>query len=276
MRVISSSSLLQRASVILAFGCVVAFGAAPTLHAETVVPPAILISIPDQKLAVIHGNRIAATYPVSTSKFGLGDDFGSYKTPLGLLAINQKIGGRLPLGAAIKKRAPTGEIIAVDAPGRDIIVTRILWLEGQEPGNRHAYDRGIYIHGTPEESRLGEPISWGCIRMRSRDIAQLFDIAAEGTLVEIVNQPLAKATFKLIANPPTNSPDLASQTSPRLPWPDYRLRLIADTTAIPSTFLDIRWSAGISGWSAAGMRLIVEPLASQPPLASAKVTARAL
>jgi lipoprotein-anchoring transpeptidase ErfK/SrfK len=131
-----------------------------------------------------------ATYPVSTSKFGLGDTPGSSGTPLGRLEIAKKIGDGAPSGTAFKDRRPTGEIVPPDAPGRDIIVTRILWLRGEEPQNARAYSRYIYIHGTPEERNIGLPVSYGCVRMRSRDVIELFDIVGRGAQVKIENQPL--------------------------------------------------------------------------------------
>lgn len=130
-----------------------------------------------------------AEYPVSTSKFGLGDTPGSNRTPPGLLKIRKKIGGDAPSGAVFKSRRPTGEILSVDAPGRDPIVTRILWLDGQESRNHHAYDRFIYIHGTPEERTIGTPVSYGCIRMRSRDVVELYDTVGVGARVKIVPEP---------------------------------------------------------------------------------------
>lgn len=245
-----SRIMLQKARALVAFGLVLGFPGSEDLRAEIgrALITAIIISVPDQQLAVIQGDRVSATYPVSTSKFGVGDEFGSYKTPLGILQVSDKIGGNLPLGSVIKKRSATGEVVFANAPGRDAVVSRILWLEGTEPGNSHAYDRGIYIHGTPEESRIGQPVSWGCIRMRSRDIAQLFNLAGKGTPVEIINRPIASGSFKCLAS----SPLPASSASPTLPL--YRLLLVASAAEIPSSFLDIRWSAGISGWSAAGLR----------------------
>ena len=132
-----------------------------------------------------------ATYDVSTSKFGLGDARGSYRTPLGNLAVAKKIGGSAPLGMKFKNRRATGEIVPADAPGRDPIVTRILWLRGLERQNRSAFDRGIYIHGTAAEHDIGRPVSYGCIRMRSRDVVQLFNTVGIGARVEIVPGSLA-------------------------------------------------------------------------------------
>src|SRR6266478_1449206 len=153
----------------------------------------IVISARDQKLALLDRGNVMAIYPVSTSKFGLGDWRGSRFTPLGQLQIAEKIGGNAPPGAVFKDRRRTGEIIQANAPGRDPIVTRILWLRGLEAQNANAFGRDIYIHGTPEEWRIGSAASYGCIRMRSNDIIQLYDIVGVGAAVTIVNTPLATA-----------------------------------------------------------------------------------
>lgn len=142
-------------------------------------------------MALLEDGSPLATYPVSTSKFGLGDSPGTSWTPLGRLEVARKIGDRAPSGAAFKDRRWTGEIVPPDAPGRDIIVTRILWLRGEEPQNSNAYSRYIYIHGTPEERNIGLPVSYGCIRMRSADVIELFDIVGRGAQVRIENEPLA-------------------------------------------------------------------------------------
>ena len=99
--------------------------------------------------------------------------------------VSAKIGDRLPAGAVIKDRIPTGEIVAVDAPGRDPIVSRVIWLRGMETQNQKARDRCIHIHGTPEERRIRKPASFGCIRMCSRDIIDLYDQVHIGTHVLI-------------------------------------------------------------------------------------------
>ena len=151
----------------------------------------VIISIPEQRMALLNDGAPLATYPVSTSKFGLGDLPGTSWTPLGRLEIAKKIGAGAPSGAAFKDRRPTGEIVLPDAPGRDIIVTRILWLRGEEAQNQRAYSRFIYIHGTPEERNIGLPVSYGCVRMRSQDVIELFDIVGNGAQVRIENQPLA-------------------------------------------------------------------------------------
>ena len=145
----------------------------------------MIVSVPDQALALVDRGKLIARYSISTSKFGTGDSNASYRTPLGTLFVSAKIGDRLPVGAVIKNRIPTGEIVGVDAPGRDPIVSRVIWLRGMETQNQKARDRCIYIHGTPEERRIGKPASFGCIRMRSRDIIDLYDRVHIGTHVLI-------------------------------------------------------------------------------------------
>lgn len=150
----------------------------------------MLISTSDQRMLVLRDGKPLATYPVSTSKFGVGDRPGSNRTPLGTLRVKKKIGDGAPHGAVFKSRQPTGEVLEVDAPGRDPIVTRILWLDGAEPRNRNAFSRHIYIHGTPEERNIGLPVSYGCIRMRSRDVVELFETVGTGAKVVISERPL--------------------------------------------------------------------------------------
>lgn len=152
----------------------------------------IVISVPEQKMIVFEKGTPIAEYPVSTSRFCLSDVPGSKGTPLGTLEIAKKIGGGAPLGMKFKDRKPTGEIVPADAPGRDPIVSRILWLRGLEPQNANAYGRCIYIHGTAEESKIGTPASFGCVRMRSADVARLYDTVGVGARVEIRAEPLEK------------------------------------------------------------------------------------
>jgi lipoprotein-anchoring transpeptidase ErfK/SrfK len=153
----------------------------------------IVISTRDQKLAVLDRGTLLTTYPVSTSKFGLGDYSRSSRTPLGELEVAKKIGDNAPLGAVFKDRIRTGEIVAPNSPGRDPIVTRILWLRGREAQNDNAFGLYIYIHGTPEERVIGRPASYGCIRMRSSDIIQLYNIVGVGAAVTVVDVPLISA-----------------------------------------------------------------------------------
>ena len=170
----------------------------------------LVVSVPEQRLVLLTRGQPTATYPVSTSKFGLGDAPGSNGTPLGAMEVAKKIGDGAPLGAVFKGRAATGEVIAPDAPGRDPIVTRILWLRGTEEQNRHAYDRYIYIHGTPEERRLGTPASYGCVRMRSRDVASLFDVVGNGARVYVENTPMPIAALPHLRLEPGTTSDLIS------------------------------------------------------------------
>ncbi|MDA7526038.1 L,D-transpeptidase [Verrucomicrobiales bacterium] len=148
------------------------------------------MSVRDQKMAVYQEGSRVATYPISTSKFGLGDKPGSNRTPIGKMEVARKIGGGQPLGMVFKGRRPTGEVLRPNAPGRDPIVTRILWLRGNEAKTKNAYRRFIYIHGTPEERKIGRPASYGCIRMRSRDVARLYRQVGVGTKVEVTMGPL--------------------------------------------------------------------------------------
>ena len=159
----------------------------------------LVVSTRDQKMALLDKTNLLAIYPVSTSKFGLGDWPGSRFTPLGQLQIAEKIGGNAPPGAVFKDRRRTGEIVRTNSPGRDPIVTRILWLRGLEAQNARAFSRDIYIHGTPEEWKIGSPASYGCIRMRSGDIIHLFDIVGVGAAVTIVNAPLTSAVPALVS-----------------------------------------------------------------------------
>ena len=153
----------------------------------------IVISARDQKLALLDRGNLMAIYPASTSKFGLGDWRGSRFTPLGRMQIAEKIGDNAPPGTVFKSRRRTGEVVLANSPGRDPIVTRILWLRGLEAQNANAFGRDIYIHGTPEEWKIGSRASYGCIRMRSSDIIQLYSIVGIGAAVTIVNESLVSA-----------------------------------------------------------------------------------
>ncbi len=165
--------------------CVSIFASAGSIHGSA---SEIIISVPDQMLTVIDHRKLIARYPVSTSRFGLGDGVDSYRTPLGTLFVSGKFGDHLTSGAVIKSRVATGEIVDPNAPGRDAIVSRVIWLRGMEAQNRGARDRCIYIHGTPEERRIGKPVSFGCIRMRSKDVIALYDLAHIGMHVMITQK----------------------------------------------------------------------------------------
>ena len=152
----------------------------------------VVISVRDQKLVLMRNGSKVATYPISTSMFGLGDAWGRMTTPLGYLAVEKKIGDNVPVGAVFHKRRLTGEVLQPNAPGRDPITTRIIWLRGLEPQNAHAFQRCIYIHGTPEEKKIGQPASYGCIRMKSKDVAELYDQLPLGAVVQILPDRLPK------------------------------------------------------------------------------------
>jgi len=163
---------------------------APGVRADG--PSRVIISVKDQKLMLMGNGAQLATYPVSTSKFGLGDDWGRMTTPLGFLQVAEKIGDHAPVGAVFRNRRFTGEIIKPNAPGRDPVITRIIWLRGLQAANAHAFSRCIYIHGTPEEKLIGRPASYGCIRMKSRDVEALYSQLPVGAIVEIVNDKLPR------------------------------------------------------------------------------------
>ncbi|HKQ27179.1 MAG TPA: L,D-transpeptidase [Burkholderiales bacterium] len=149
----------------------------------------IVIDIARQTLA--YGGR---TYSVSTSSRGVGEKNGSLCTPRGRHIVRAKIGTGQPLNAVFVRRRPTGEVWTPELheqyPGRDWILTRILWLSGCEPGRNRLGDvdtmrRYIYIHGSPDTAEMGKPGSIGCIRMRNRDIVELFDRVAPYTPVDL-------------------------------------------------------------------------------------------
>jgi lipoprotein-anchoring transpeptidase ErfK/SrfK len=171
-----------------------------TVQADT----SVIVSVRDQQLTVVKDGLRMATFPVSTSKFGLSDRPSSYGTPLGTMQIAAKIGGGAPIGAVFKHRQRTGEILRPNSPGRDPIVTRILWLRGTETQNSRAFARNIYIHGTAEERKIGRPASYGCIRMRSKDVVRVFDSVPVGTRVEVVNASLKNALREVATASRTN------------------------------------------------------------------------
>lgn len=162
----------------------------------------VVVSVKDQKLGIYSADgRLAKKYVISTSKFGLGDVSGSNRTPLGKHEIVAKIGHGLPPGAVLKSRRWNGEVLKPNAPGRDPIVSRILWLKGTESSNRNAFNRFIYIHGTPEEKSLGKPASYGCVRMGMKDVVDLFNTVDVGAKVVITKDHLPKGSIEKPAEP---------------------------------------------------------------------------
>ncbi len=147
--------------------------------------PALRVSVSAQRLDLLHGSDAMRSYPISTSKYGLGSEPNSYRTPLGRFRIDEMIGGGAPAGAVFVGRRPTG---AIAPPGgtEDYVLTRILWLTGLDDSNANTRYRYIYIHGTNQEDLIGSAASHGCVRMRNSDVIDLFDRVAPGTSVEIV------------------------------------------------------------------------------------------
>jgi len=161
----------------------------------------LVVSVPDQKIAVVENGWTLVTFPISTSRYGVGDDFNSFATPLGRMEVAGKIGNGAPLGAVFRHRQWTGEILRPNAAGRDPIVTRILWLRGLQIENANAFSRNIYIHGTPVERLIGRPASYGCIRMRSRDVVELFDMTPVGATVQVSREHLRGAIASISRTP---------------------------------------------------------------------------
>ncbi len=146
----------------------------------------IEISVARQAMDVFEGSRLVRTYPVSTSRFGLGSEEGSNRTPLGRFVVAEKIGDGAREGTVFKSREPVGVLGEDMENGEgDFVVTRILWLDGEEEGNRNTKGRYIYIHGTNHEERLGRRASIGCVRMGNADVAELFGRVPVGTRVWI-------------------------------------------------------------------------------------------
>lgn len=156
--------------------------------------PELRISIAQQQLQLWQQGALQHSWTVSTALKGAGNQSGSNQTPLGRHRIRACIGAGQPVGAVFVGRRPTGEIyepdLALRYPERDWILTRILWLCGEEKGvnrgaNVDSQRRYIYIHGTPDTEPMGVPLSHGCIRMRNTDVVDLFDQVAPGTSVII-------------------------------------------------------------------------------------------
>ncbi|MDZ4742617.1 MAG: L,D-transpeptidase [Verrucomicrobiota bacterium] len=151
----------------------------------------ILVNVTSQTVEVRDPQGVVfLRLPVATSRFGLGSEEGSFKTPTGLFVVAQKMGEGLPLGAVLKGREWTGQIWSAGspaqfAPDEDLILTRILWLQGLELQNANTMERYIYFHGTNQESLIGTPSSHGCIRLTNHDILTLFQWVTPGDMVQI-------------------------------------------------------------------------------------------
>ena len=162
---------------------------------NTISEEVIYVSIKTQKLYHIQKNTIIKEYIISSSAYGIGSEAGSNKTPIGLHCIKEKYGGKTPLYGKMRERIFQGNIATIytdkTKSKTDDITSRILWLEGLEKGKNSgkgidSFDRYIYIHGTSEEGRLGKPTSHGCIRMKNKEVIDLYKIVEVGTLVLIL------------------------------------------------------------------------------------------
>ena len=193
---------------------VVAAGLCQCASKSSVRDADVVVSVPDQKLGYYRDGRLVESFKVSTSKFGIGDAPGSCRTPLGKHEVVAKIGHGLPKGAVLKSRQWNGEVLKPNAPGRDPVVSRIMWLSGLEKDNHNAQKRFIYIHGTTEEDRLGKPASYGCVRMAMGDVISLFNEVNVGAKVVITKDHLPKSEPVSIPVPENDKGMLAAQTKP--------------------------------------------------------------
>ena len=142
------------------------------------------VDVATQTASLVQNGETLKIWPVSTSRFGLGFEPGSFKTPTGRFSVAEKIGEGAPLWAEFKSRQPTGQL-AEPGGESDGVLTRILWLEGLDPENANTRERYIYFHGTNREDLVGTPASHGCVRLRNEDMVELFDLVPEGTPVVI-------------------------------------------------------------------------------------------
>ena len=190
-------------------------------HAGSDVPPravvrdGVAITLRDQKLTVFRKGKKVKDYRISSSKFGMGSSSGSNRTPLGIHAVTRKVGDGQPNGMVFKGCRPTGEVVAADT-GRDPIVTRVIQLAGLESFNRNSHNRHIYIHGTPEERLIGRPASYGCIRMRSKDVVDLYPHVYRGMPVAI--ESCSQSTYLKAEHQNTRSIVIPPDVVARLPF----------------------------------------------------------
>jgi L,D-transpeptidase catalytic domain len=205
----------------------------------------LIISVRDQKLMLVRDGGKVAVYPVSTSMFGVGDARGRMTTPLGYMAVEKKIGDNVPVGAVFHNRRLTGEILQPNAPGRDPITTRIIWLRGLETQNAHAFQRCIYIHGTPEEKKIGRPASYGCIRMKSRDVAELYNQVPLGAVVQITPDRLPKME-KAKPRQETSGGVVAANLTPQPP-PQISATTLATPPSSSLTVEEMRMAGALAG-----------------------------
>jgi lipoprotein-anchoring transpeptidase ErfK/SrfK len=149
----------------------------------------IRVSIASQRLDLLSSKGgLISSWPISSSRFGVGFEEGSFRTPTGNFRICEKYGAEAPPWSIFRSRVPTGAIADSNTEGdEDLILSRILWLEGLDPENANTRDRYIYLHGTNQESLIGTPASHGCVRLRNLDVIDLYEKVVIGTPVEIIS-----------------------------------------------------------------------------------------
>lgn len=167
-----------------------------TFHKHAGIHELVFVSIKQQRLYLIRYGHMVTSYPISTSRYGVGNRINSQKTPTGVHWIKKKMGNHTPINGILKGGVYTGAQAQLEyQPSRtdsDHVTTRALWLEGMEylknkGGKVDSYQRHIYIHGTHEEGLIGKPASHGCIRMKNYDVKELFDLVETGLYVLILN-----------------------------------------------------------------------------------------
>ena len=156
--------------------------------------PGALVKVSEQRLYVLQGGACMSTYPVSTSRYGTGEEQDSYKTPRGVHCVSEKIGGDAGFAEIFESRERTHQIAEIESgetrTDEELITSRILWLAGLEEGINQggsvdSHERYIYIHGTHEEGLIGQPASVGCVRMKNRDVMDLYERLEVSSLVII-------------------------------------------------------------------------------------------
>lgn len=156
----------------------------------------LVVSIGDQSLKVVRNGECVREFAVSTSAKGVGFEVGSYRTPTGRFRICEKIGDGQELGTIFKARVPVGLWHEGESPDEDLILTRILRLDGLDPENANTLERCVYIHGTNREDLIGQPASHGCVRLGNAEMRELFEMVCEGCAVEIL--PVGEEKDQLI------------------------------------------------------------------------------
>ncbi len=155
----------------------------------------LYVSVHRQSMFHVRNGKLLKEYPISTAQNGLGSEKNSFRTPTGLHRISEKFGDGVPAFGVLKDRRFSGQVADTLAAGhqdRDQITSRVLWLEGLEPGHnrggqRDSHERFIYIHGTSNEAAIGRPVSRGCIRMRNKDVIELYDQVPVGTRLVVLD-----------------------------------------------------------------------------------------